>query len=101
MVVIGRWLVVAIEGWEPAIGGMVLGLPEQIEAHEDAGLAGGHLQEVGHRKGGLLLPLLERPGLEGTVVACGGAPGEAGFFVGVGAMIADEGVKHRDHLLVS
>jgi len=36
---------VAVEGGEPTIGDVMLGLPEQIEAHEDAGLAGGHLQE--------------------------------------------------------
>jgi len=45
MVVIGRRSAVAVEGWETTIGGMTWGLPEQIEAHEDAGLAGGHLQE--------------------------------------------------------
>jgi hypothetical protein len=45
MVVIGRWPAVAVEGWEPTIGGVMWGLPEQIEAHEDTGLAGGHLQE--------------------------------------------------------
>jgi len=79
---------------------MMLELPEEIEAQEDAGLTGGHLQEVGYGESGLLLPLPEGPGFKGAIAALGSTLGEAGLVVGIGTVSADVGVEHGDHLRV-
>jgi len=71
-----------------------LELPKEIEAQEDAGLTGGHLQEVGYGESGLLLSLPEGPGFKGAIAALGSTLGEAGLVVGIGAIGTDEGIEH-------